>query len=145
MPNLADVPIRTKLLITGALSSGIALLLAGLAIIAYDNYSYGQLKTRVLASQADTLALSTSAAIAFNDTKAATEYLKAFEANPEILAAAVYGPDGKIFASYQRSGAANPPPPATAESAGEHLACRTRARDGGRGDHQCVGSACAIV
>jgi methyl-accepting chemotaxis protein len=121
MANLSDLPIRTKLLLTGALTSGIALLLAGLAIVGYDSYSYGLLKTRALATQADTVVLSTSAAIAFNDTKAATEYLKALEANPEILAAGVYAGDGKLFAQYQRAGATNRPPPAAAEPPGERL------------------------
>jgi methyl-accepting chemotaxis protein len=115
---LSDLPIRTKLLLTGALSSGIALLLAGFAIVAYDSYNYGLLTTRALATQADTLLLSSSAAIAFNDTKAATEYLHSLEANPEILAAAVYAGDGKLFAQYQRRGVAGRPPPATAEPAG---------------------------
>lgn len=120
MRSFFDLPIRTKLLLTGALSSGIALLLAGFAIVAYDTYTYGQQKIRVQTSQAETLALSMSAAIAFSDTKAATEYLKAFEANPEILAAAVYAGDGRLFARYQRSGAATIP--AAAEAPRERLA-----------------------
>ncbi|HVZ44424.1 MAG TPA: methyl-accepting chemotaxis protein [Ramlibacter sp.] len=122
MALFADIPIRTRLLVTGVLTSGIALLLAGLAIVAYDSYNYARLRSRELASQADTLALSTSAAIAFDDARAATEYLKAFEANPAILAAAVYGGDGKLFAQFHRAVAGARPLPARALAPGEHWA-----------------------
>lgn len=121
MGSLADVPIRAKLLLISALSSAIALLLAGVVIVAYDNYAYTTQKAREISVQADTLAASVTAAIAFNDAKAAAEYLKAFEANPEIGAAGIYASDGKLFARYARPGVAGRPLPAAAEPPGQRF------------------------
>jgi methyl-accepting chemotaxis protein len=121
MNPLANVPIRAKLLLISALSSAIALLLAGLAIVAYDTFTYTDQKAREISVQGDTLAASATAAIAFNDAKAATEYLKAFEANPEIAAAAIYSADGKVFARYARPGGDGRGVPGTAEPAGRRF------------------------
>jgi len=121
MGALANVPIRAKLLLISALSSAIALLLAGVVIVAYDTFTYTGQKTREISVQADTLAASATAAIAFNDAKAATEYLKAFEANPEITAAGIYTADGKLFARYARAGASGRAVPAVAEPVGRRL------------------------
>ncbi len=121
MGSLANVPIRVKLLLISALSSGIALLLAGVVIVGYDTFTYTGQKAREVSVQADTLAASATAAIAFNDSKAATEYLKAFEANPEIGAAGIYGGDGKLFASYARPGGSGRAIPAAAEPPGQRI------------------------
>lgn len=121
MMTLGNVPIRTKLLLISALTSGIALLLAGLTIVVYDTYTYSAQRTRDLTAQADTLAANASAAITFNDAKAATEYLKAFEANPDITGAGIYAADGKLFARYARGGEAARPLPAVAEPVGDRV------------------------
>jgi uncharacterized membrane protein affecting hemolysin expression len=95
---LIDVPIRAKLLLISALASAIALLLAGAAIVAYDTITYTDQKKRDISVQAATLAASVTAALAFNDAKVAEEYLKAFDANPEIAAAGIYTADGRLHA-----------------------------------------------
>ena len=118
---LANVPIRAKLLLISVLASAIALLLAGVAIVAYDTITYTDQKKREISVQAETLAASVTAALAFNDAKVAEEYLKAFEANPEIAAAGIYNADARLFARYQRSGSSTRALPAATEPAGERF------------------------
>jgi methyl-accepting chemotaxis protein len=118
---LANVPIRAKLLLISALASAIALLLAGAAIVAYDTVTYTDQKKREISVQAETLGASVTAALAFNDAKVAEEYLKAFDANPEIAAAAIFAADARLFARYARSGSATRALPAAAEPAGERF------------------------
>jgi len=137
MRSLVNVPIRAKLLLISVLSSAIALLLAGAAIVAYDTYAYTGQKAREVSVQADTVAASAAAAIAFNDAKAAGEYLRALEANPEITAAAIYGADAKPFARYLRPGSIGRALPAVAEPPGQslrgdELEVFRELRDGGR-------------
>jgi methyl-accepting chemotaxis protein len=122
MRSLADVPIRSKLLLISVLASAIALLLAGAAMVAYDSITYHTQKTREASVQAETLAASVAAPLIFNDPKAAEEYLNAMAANPDIAAAGIYAADGKIFARYSRSGSATAPLPVAAEPAGQRYA-----------------------
>ena len=50
---------------------------------------------------ASTISSNTTAAISFNDPKAAEQSLSALHANRKIVRATIYLPDGKQFASYQ--------------------------------------------
>jgi methyl-accepting chemotaxis protein len=121
MRKLTDIPIRGKLMLITVLAIAIALLLAGLIMVAYENLTYRDQKTREISVQAEILAASVTASLAFNDSKAAQEYLAALEANPEITAAGVYGANGALFASYARHGTASQPLPTLAESSGQRF------------------------
>jgi signal transduction histidine kinase len=101
-----DFSIRAKLLWIVMLTSSIALIAAGIAIVAYDSITFTQQKQNDLATQAAILAATSSAALEFNDTKAAKEYLAALKARPEVASAVMYDDKGKIFASYHRSDSA---------------------------------------
>jgi len=96
----SDQPIRIKLLGLILLSSGVALFLAMIAIVIFDSYDYTEQKINDLATQAEILGKTSTAALTFNDPKAATEYLAALKAQPTIIAAVLYGADGQLFASY---------------------------------------------
>ncbi|MGH8759599.1 MAG: CHASE sensor domain-containing protein, partial [Burkholderiales bacterium] len=121
MRRLTDIPIRGKLMLVTALACTIALLLAGLIIVAYENLTYRDQKTREVSVQAEILAASVTASLAFSDPKAAQEYLTALKANPEIAAAGVYAADGALFASYARSGPISRPLPVRAEPQGQRF------------------------
>jgi PAS domain S-box-containing protein len=54
---------------------------------------------------------TTVAALVFGDAEAAQENLAALGTRPEIAGAAVYRQDGSTFATYRRSGVADPLPP----------------------------------
>lgn len=119
MHALTELPIRTKLTIIIILTCTIALLLAGISIVAYDNYTYHRQKERSLSVQAEIIASGVIASLEFDDPKAAQEYLKPLAANPQIVTAAVYTAKGALFASYSRS--ATRRPPAMAEPYGQRL------------------------
>ncbi|HEX6795660.1 MAG TPA: CHASE sensor domain-containing protein [Casimicrobiaceae bacterium] len=84
------------------------LLLAGAVIILYNEQAYHEAKTQQVEAQSRILASTVSAALAFDDRKAAHEYVKALAVDPQIQAAAVYGPHGELFASYSRADVALP-------------------------------------
>jgi signal transduction histidine kinase len=86
-----------------AVTAAVALVVAGLLMAYYNERSYQEQKVKEVRVQADILASSVAAALAFNDRAAAQEYLSALAADPELLLAAVYAPDGTLFASYSRA------------------------------------------
>lgn len=109
MPWLAETRIRNKLALIIILTSTIALLLASVVIITYDNYTYRGQKAKEVAVQAEILAAGMVAALEFEDHKSAQAYLDPLATNPEISVAAVYTSSGLLFASYTRSGSKPPP------------------------------------
>ncbi len=109
----AELRMRAKLTLVTMVTTAMALLIAGVAIIVYDNYTYQARKTEEISAQAGILAASVTAALEFNDAKAAQDYLNTFEANSQITAAGVYASNGSLFAGYSRSGIQ---PPSSAET-----------------------------
>ena len=132
---LLDLPIRAKLALLTALTSVLALLIAGSIMFAFDYRAYGAAKTHEVTVQAEILAASVGAALGFNDPKAAQEYLNALRANPAIVAAAVYADSGAAFSTYGRAAAAAPPTRVPAAGAGlenEDLVVLVPVREAGR-------------
>ena len=87
----------------GAVIMAIALVLAGLAVAAYNETAFKDQATREAQVQADILAASVTAALAFDDESAAQEYLNALRANPGVEAAGLYGATGALLAGYRRT------------------------------------------
>ena len=75
--------------------------------------TYRQDTARQAEVQADILAASVGAALAFDDHAAMTEYVGALRVNARIAAAGVYDPRGLRLVSFARPGA-DPPPPTVA-------------------------------
>jgi signal transduction histidine kinase/ActR/RegA family two-component response regulator len=100
--------IRARLLALVLISTTIALFVAGLAMLLLNVQSY----RRTLAAEIDTdariLALSTGSALAFDDRAIAERNLRALQARPAVLVAALYRSDGSLFAEYERAGQAAP-------------------------------------
>jgi signal transduction histidine kinase/CheY-like chemotaxis protein len=84
------------------------LLFIGLAVIFQNEANYRAQKLREASVQADILAAGVTAALDFGDADAAREAVDALRVNPQINAAAVYTPDGKLFAGYERRPGAMP-------------------------------------
>ena len=116
MLRLTELPIRTKLTVISILTCTIAMFLAGVIIVTYDNYFYHTQKVGELTAQAKILAAGMSASLEFDDQRAAQDYLDPLAANPDISAGAVYRMNGVLFASYSRS--LTKPPPSLAEPHG---------------------------
>lgn len=115
---LDRLPIRTKLTLITVFSCTLSLLLASTVMITYDNHTYRVQKEKEITAQAEILATRMVASLEFEDPTAAQEYLNPFALNPEIAAAAVYTVQGKMFASYSRSGARVAPN--TSDGVGHH-------------------------
>jgi len=101
---LQRAPIRQKLMLIAMLTTGGALLLAGLAII-YFNFSRfrGEME-RDLTTLADVIGQTSNAALTFNDPKTAGEILAGLNLRPSITAAALYDGKGDLFARWVREG-----------------------------------------
>jgi signal transduction histidine kinase len=82
------------------------LLLVGIFAMGYQFRSARIERTRQLTSQANTLAASVTAAIAFNDHAAAQEYVKALMLDPRVDAVAVYSDSGRLVAGAHMPGSA---------------------------------------
>ncbi|MDQ6861009.1 MAG: PAS domain-containing protein, partial [Verrucomicrobiota bacterium] len=97
---LRDIPIQRKLTLVILITSSFALLLMGSALITYELGTF----RRSLQVNVDVLGQiigsNSTAALAFDDPKNAQEILHALAAEKQVTAAAIYGADGAIFASF---------------------------------------------
>jgi two-component system, sensor histidine kinase len=114
--------IRRKLHVIVLRGSLVSLLLAGVGMMTFDLVRYATAFRRDMETQADVLALSSQAALSFQDSQAASETLRTLRARPRIELAALYDARGQLFASYS---AGAPSAPARAPLVGSHTGWRT--------------------
>lgn len=107
--------IRHKLNWVVLVTTFVALTLASLAMVIFDLRGYQRTWENDLNTQADLLGLATAAALSFNDSRTAHENLALLKARPNINAAAVYDPDGRVFATFPRDLALQPLPATQAD------------------------------
>jgi signal transduction histidine kinase/ActR/RegA family two-component response regulator len=98
-----------KLLPILSLVVAFALVTAGILIASYLERSARADKISAVGGQARILASTVTAALSFHDRSAAQEYVNALRADPAVEAAAIYEADGSLFASFSRTGFADPP------------------------------------
>ncbi|MDO9358117.1 MAG: ATP-binding protein [Polaromonas sp.] len=113
--------IRQKLNFILVVTTSLALLLAGLALVAFDLRSQVRSIENDLITQADIVALVSSTALAFDDPRVAAENLNVLSAKPNVAAAALFGPQGDLFASFQPSERRGRPLPLRAQPGGLSL------------------------
>ena len=82
------------------------LLLVGTVAMVYQFRTGSEERLRQITAQANTLAASVTAAVAFDDRTAAREYVHALMLDPRLDAVAVYDESGHLMAGAQRSGSA---------------------------------------
>jgi signal transduction histidine kinase/DNA-binding response OmpR family regulator len=80
-----------------------ALLVACAAMLVLDVRNYQTTWVDDLKAQADILAQVTTPALEFNDSKVAGENLAQLRVRPHIFGAAIYRPDGSVFAQYAKT------------------------------------------
>lgn len=102
--------VRARLMRLVLLTTVLAVWVAGIAMLSVDVSMYRKSMVSELSTEASILALSTAAALEFDDRPVAERNLSALEARPGVLAAALYTARGTLFASYVRPG--HQPPPA---------------------------------
>ncbi|MBV9550997.1 MAG: hybrid sensor histidine kinase/response regulator [Alphaproteobacteria bacterium] len=104
---------RFSLPVLAALAAAGFLLAAGLLMARYEDRLYTDQQIKNTDEQAHILAASVAGAVAFEDARAAQEYIGALSANPELLAAGVYDGRGQRIAGFSRGGATLPSRPPT--------------------------------
>jgi signal transduction histidine kinase/CheY-like chemotaxis protein len=86
----------------------VLLVIAGVAMAAFSEHLYHQQRAREAAVQTQILADSVSAALAFDDAKAAQDNVDALAANPDIVFAGAYNSSGVLVAALTRAGQKQP-------------------------------------
>ncbi|MCU1286408.1 MAG: periplasmic sensor signal transduction histidine kinase [Acidobacteriales bacterium] len=97
---LRDYPLAKRLTRMNMMVSGTALLVACLAFLVYDVFTFRDAVVRNLTIQAQIIGFNSTSALAFNDPKSAQNTLSALSASSNIMSAGIFTPDGKPFASY---------------------------------------------
>ncbi|HKQ62540.1 MAG TPA: ATP-binding protein [Candidatus Polarisedimenticolaceae bacterium] len=100
--------IKARMMLGTLATSALALLIAGAAIVGYDVVGLRRELVRKLGVQAEMLGFNSVSAVLFNDPRSAAGTLAALQAEPHVIAAGIYTPDGQAFARYLRSGLAGP-------------------------------------
>src|SRR5205814_977403 len=80
----------------------VALLMACASFVVYDLLTFRKQMTLNLTTLANIIGNNSTAALDFNDEKAAEETLAALRAEPNIVAACLYTRMGQVFARYSR-------------------------------------------
>lgn len=93
-------PIRRKVIAVIMLTSVAALLLTTVAFTVYDLFTYRQTSVHRFSELAAILAEHSASALQAQDAAEGQRLLAALRADPEIMGAAVYDRQGKLFAQY---------------------------------------------
>ena len=137
IPYVRSRPIRRKVALLIGVAAVAGLLLAGVAVVAYELRTFRPRAFGDARAQADLLAANSVAALQFDDSTAARENLATLRSRPDILAATLFRRNGTIQARYARPGA--PPPPDTLTPGARFLPGRLVLVDSIGVDGQLVG------
>lgn len=104
MTILRDMSLRYKLTVISMVACLIALMLAGIAFVAYDHQETKTNMVSDLETLADVIGANCTVAIAFDNAQDATETLASLAAEEYISTAWVYRSDGTVLANYSSKG-----------------------------------------
>ena len=93
----------TKLTLITAVTSATALGLATTYAVVFDHVTYRSTLQRDVESLADMVGANSTAALAFDDPKAAYDTLASLNVRPNVLSAALYDARGRRLASFART------------------------------------------
>src|SRR5215475_14227069 len=100
MPNGRSKSIAKRLTMMNILVSAVSLLLACAGFFAYDQVSVRESLVRTLSAQAQIIASNSVAALLFNDPQSASVTLSALESSQNIVSAAIFTGDQRLFVQY---------------------------------------------
>lgn len=103
MRHLISQSISNKLMLVVMSTTFIALLVYGVAMLAYDLRAYHEGLIKDLSTQANIIAEVSAPALEFNDPVTAKENLDLLRTRPSILRASLFTAEGEIFAEYSSS------------------------------------------
>jgi PAS domain S-box-containing protein len=104
MKRLSSLSIHHKLMLIVMATTSAALLAALVTLSVFDQLMFRKRMREDAVSLAQIVANNSSAALTFNDARAAEEALKSLRADPSVAAAAIYDEERMIFAQYTRPG-----------------------------------------
>ena len=104
---LKDLPVRRKLALLGIVPCVAALAIFYCLTTLYDVIDFRATAARDLATTADSIAYSSSAALAFRDQAGAMRILGSLSANHHIVGAGLYDDQGVLLAIYRRASPAS--------------------------------------
>ena len=110
--NSRAVPIRRKLSAISLTTCGIALLITTVLFLAGEFVVTRQASLNQLRTLSEAIASNSTAAMAFDNAEDASDVLDAFESEPHVEVAALYKPDGTLFATYPANAPQEARPPA---------------------------------
>lgn len=110
--------VRKKLLLVVLATTGVALLLMGVAMMVFDLRTYHETWVNDLFAQASLIGQASAPALEFDDERVAKENLELLKIRPHIAAAAIYAARGTLFATYSRAGVSGEKFPALPEADG---------------------------
>ena len=90
------------------LGLALLILLAGVAVIVQNEWTYDRARTEQTQGLSDILAASSAAAVDFDDAAAAKQAVDAFRVNNQVERIVVFRRDGRSIAGYDRSGSRLP-------------------------------------
>ena len=109
MSGLRSLPLKRKLIAIIMGTTVLALILAAASFFAYDNLTFRSELVRDYETLVATLQATTTNAIVYNDPEQAQQILGGLDQQPNVIDAAVYTAEGKLFSSFSRAGTAAPP------------------------------------
>ncbi|HEX2852373.1 MAG TPA: ATP-binding protein [Opitutaceae bacterium] len=98
--SLYDLPIKRKLAGFIFLTSFVVLVVSFLVLLSYETRSFKQRTTRTMDTIAGIIAANSTAALMYDDAKLAREILAGVRAEEEIVEAALFNKQGKLYATY---------------------------------------------
>ena len=136
-----DLSIKVKMQAAILFTTGAALLLSAASFLAYDQVKYRSEMENDLATLAELIGSNSTAALAFNDAKAAQEILQGLRSQPHIVSACIYSVGGEVFATYRRQdGQRESSPPAVQSTGTEYKGNRLVLFDRITLDGQMIGT-----
>ena len=105
--------LKHKLMLVILLTTGVALFFAFAAHAFLQYFTTRNELLQVASSMAEVVAANSTAALTFDDPRAAQQTLSSLRVRPSIVSACLYAPSGAVFSTYHRHGAdGDPLPPA---------------------------------
>ena len=102
-----DLPIRRKLAVLMVATGTVVVTLSCATLWIFKSIDLRETAVAEISTLAETMSSNTTAALTFQDRRAAEETLTALRADQRILVAAVFDKDGSLFARYVRRGASS--------------------------------------
>ncbi len=100
MPRLQDLSLKHRLILLMAFLAGLSVLASSAAFLAYERHQIRQSMVASLNTLAEVMGGSLTADLVFATPREAEKNLATLKVNPRIRAAALFDPNGNLFATY---------------------------------------------